>query len=470
MIDVADVTLLDSWAEEEFGAARLGDTRRTKRLVLVAHALGQRPSASLPDAAQDPAMLTATYRCFDTPQNTPAALRAPHLAATHDRCSSVRLVLAVQDTSELDWSHHPATTGLGPIHTKTHCGLLMHTTMAFTPSGVPLGLLHQHVWARDPATFGALPHDRPFHEKESYRWVRALDGIHAARDACPRTRFVMVADAEADIYDLFTAERHTGVDVLIRAGQDRRVAGPAGALLWAAMQAGTSAGTRSIQVAPRDGKPGRAAVVTVRYREVTIQPPSHARQAGLEPVTLWGVWACEEQPPTGVEPVEWLLLTSIPVRTKRRALRTLEWYCCRWGIEIWHKVLKSGCRIEARQLETAERLQRCLVVFSVIAWRIQFATMVGRALPQLPCTAILDEAEWQALYCSIKRTTRLPTAIPELGVAVRWIAQLGGFQGRKGDGEPGVTVIWKGWQHLADLASMYTLFRPAASRKHVGND
>ena len=472
VMEIADVTLMDSWAEEEFGAAKLGDIRRTRRLIELAHVFGQRPSASLPDAAQDPAMLKAAYRFFDTDDVEPAAILASHTSSTHDRCSSVPIILAVEDTTELDWSHHPATTGLGPIHTKKHVGLLLHTTLAFTPEAIPLGILHEHVWARDATTFGNLPdqHTRPFAEKESYRWVRGLEAINAARDACPTTQFVLVADAEADIYDLLVAERRVGVDLLIRAGQNRCVQHPEARLLWDALPSGTRVGTRSIQVAARDGQPAREATVTIYRQEVCLHPPSRRASEALAAVTLWAVWVVEASPPAGVEAIEWLLLTSIAVLTDAWACTIVDWYCCRWGIEIWHKALKSGCAIETRQLETAERLQRCLALFSVIAWRIVFTTMLARTCPDAACTAVLDEDEWQALYCHIHQTTRLPHTPPSLRDAVRWIARLGGFQGRKHDGEPGVKVMWKGFQHLAGLTSMYRLLRPSTNRKNVGND
>lgn len=471
-MDVVDITLMDSWAEEEFGAAALGDARRTKRLIALADTFGRRPSASLPDAAQDPAMLKAAYRFFDTDAIEPDAILTSHCSATQDRCASVPLVLAVQDTSELDWSQHPATTGLGPIHTKTHVGLLMHTTLALTPEAVPLGILQQYVWARDAATFGTLPdqHTRPFEDKESYRWVRGLAAINAARDACPTTQFVLLADAEADIYDLLVAERRAGVELLIRAGQDRRVDHPEAARLWDALPLGTRAGTRVVHIPARDGKPGRTAELAIFFQDITIQPPKHRAKEDLAPVTVAAVWAIEEQPPAGTDALEWLLLTSVPVDTRTQALTVLDWYCRRWGIEIWHKTLKSGCAIESRQLETADRLRRCLAVFSVIAWRVMFSTMLARAVPDVACTAVLDDAEWQALYCHIHRTITLPRQPPHLHDAVGWIARLGGFQGRKGDGEPGVTVMWKGFQHLADLTSMYCLFRRSLHNEHVGKD
>ena len=139
------------------------------------------------------------------------------------------------------------------------------------------------------------------------------------------------------------------------------------------------------------------------------------------------------------------------------ALERLEWYACRWGIESWHKVLKSGCRIEAKQLETADRLRRCLAVYRVVAWRVLYATLLARALPDAPCTALLDAEAWQALYCITHHTTRVPATPPPLRDAVRWIARLGGFLGRARDGAPGPTVLWRGVQRLYDHTAMYRL-------------
>jgi hypothetical protein len=201
-----------------------------------------------------------------------------------------------------------------------------------------------------------------------------------------------------------------------------------------------------------------------------LRPPRKRAKEKLASVTVWAVWAVEMDPPPNLPAVEWLLLTTVPVQTTADALQRLAWYACRWGIEVWHKVLKSGCRIEARQLETADRLKRCLTLYAVIAWRVLYATMLSRSVPEASCLALLNEPEWQALYCAIHHTTILPPVPPTLHQAVRWIAQLGGFQNRKRDGHPGVTVIWKGFQHLSDLTYMYLVFRPQSPLKDVGND
>jgi len=461
----------ESWAVTEFAGAELGDARRTQRVMTLATALAQHPDAGLPEACGSRADLKAAYRVFANEAIEPAELLASHVAATLERAVRVPVVLAVQDTTELDWTAHPATTGLGPIGHPRHQGLLVHSTLAVTPERVPLGLVAQGVWARDPEAVGqrVTRRQRPIGEKESRKWVDSLAAVNEARHECPQTQWVSVGDREADVYDLFIAERAAGVDLLIRAAWDRRVAHEE-RYLWATVLAQPVAEIYTVQVPRRGDQPARAAVLTLRFGPVMLCPPSHRRAERLPSVSVWAVQVVEEHPPAGVEPLEWLLLTTRPVPSCAAAQECVEWYTCRFGIEVWHKVLKSGCRIEARQLESAARLQRCLTLFSVIAWRIVYATMLSRTLPTLPCTVLLALEEWQALYCATHHTATPPPTPPTLQEAVRWIARLGGFLGRAGEGPPGVTVLWRGFQHLADLTRMYALLRsPTLSAPLVGN-
>lgn len=459
------------WAEGEFGASELGDKRLTARLVQLASVLGEQPQSSLPDASKKPATLKAAYRFFDNEGVTPEGMLHSHIEATYRRMGSLKLVLAVQDTTYLDWTTHTDTTGLGPLVSPSQQGLLAHSTLAISEERVPLGILAQQVWARDPESFAQLKDhkQRPIEEKESNKWLKSLEAVEAAHQACPETQFVSVGDREADIYDLFMVPRSAGVDLLVRASENRRVEAEEG-YLWAAMEATPVVATTEIRVPPRKGQAARTAHLSIHWRKVCLRPPSKRAKEKLPWVTVWAVWAIETDPPPKLPAVEWLLLTTVPVHTTQEALQCLNWYACRWGIEVWHKVLKSGCRIEARQLETAERLKRCLALYAVIAWRVLYATMGSRNAPDVSCLALLNEAEWQALYCAIHNTTILPPTPPSLNQAVRWIAQLGGFQNRKGDGHPGVTVIWKGFMHLSDLTHMYLVFRPRLLIKDVGND
>jgi hypothetical protein len=374
---------------------------------------------------------------------------------------TVPLVLAVQDTTYLDWTDHPNTSGLGPLASPSHQGLLAHSTLMLTPERVPLGLLQQQVWARDKDVRRNHDHkQRPIDDKESQKWLSSLEALNAARTDCPTTHFISVGDREADVYDLLLLERREGVDLLIRAAQDRKADHPE-KYLWAAMASAPLAATLTIQLGKRGQQAARQATLRVRWRQIRLRPPNSRIKEKLPNISVWAVWAIETDPPGQAEAVEWLLLTTVAVSSTDEALECLEWYACRWGIEVWHKVLKSGCRIEERQLETAERLERCLTLYSVIAWRIMYATMLARAVPEAPCTILLDEDEWQALYCRIHRVVQAPSKPPTLHQAVCWIAQLGGFLGRKRDGEPGVSVLWKGFQHLVDITAMYRIMRPA---------
>jgi hypothetical protein len=451
-----------NWAVTEFADAELGDVRRTKRLVELAGVLAQHPTASLPEACGDSGMLKAAYRFFANDAIEPQDFLHSHIESTYNRLDQVPLVLAVQDTTEADWTAHPATKALGPLGHTACRGLIVHSTLAFTPERVPLGLLAQQVWARDPDDVGkrARRKQLPICQKESQKWLTSLDAVCAAQDCCPTTRFVSVGDREADVYDLLAAARPESVELLIRAAWDRCVSAPQ-RYVWAAMEEQPVVERLLLQVPRRGPRPGREATLSLRFCPLTLCPPRHRQREGLPAVSLWAVQVREVDPPTAAEPIEWLLLTTVAVHTVEDAIERVEWYAGRWGIEVWHRILKSGCRIEARQLATGERLQRCLTLYSVIAWRVFYATMLARAVPEVPCSVLLAIEEWQALYCAIHHCPTPPEDPPSLGQAVRWIAQLGGFVGRRRRDQPGAETLWRGFQHLTDLTRMYRIMRSA---------
>jgi Transposase DNA-binding/Transposase Tn5 dimerisation domain len=458
MSEIADD---ESWAVSEWANAEWGDVRRTQRLITLATVLAQRPSASLPEACGNRAMLKAAYRFFDNDAIDPAAILASHVEATAARLATVPLVLAVQDTTELDWTAHPATTGLGPLAHPNHRGLHVHTTLTLTPERLPLGVRAQQVWARAPDTVGkrATRKRRPITEKESQKWLTSGEAVSAARAPCPQTHFVCVGDREADVYDLVLQERPAGVDLLVRASWNRCVDHPE-RYLWPKVEASPVVATLAVRVPRRDGQPARQASLTMRWCLVLLGPPTHRRAEKLPTLAVWAVLAREDHPPAGLEPLAWLLLTTYAVQSPEDAIERVTWYACRWGIAVLPKVLNSGCRLEARQFATGERLRRCLAVYTVLAWRLLYATLLSRALPDIPCTALLEPEEWQALSCAIHVTSTLPSTPPPLRQAVHWIGRLGGFLARRGDGEPGVTVLWRGFQHLTDLTFMDRIMRP----------
>jgi hypothetical protein len=445
------------WATTEVGHARLGDHRLTTRLIRLVTDLAAQPTASLPQACGTLAATKAAYRFFDSEAVTPQAIQTAHQQATCVRISREPVVLAIQDTTDLDFRHHAATQGLGPINSAGSPGLKLHSVLAVSPAGVPLGLLHQAVWVRDPALTGKRAHrrQRETHEKESQRWLSAFELTQACVPEA--TRVLTVADREADIYDLFALPRRLGADLLIRATYNRRVEAEAG-YLWEAIRQAPLGGQMPVQVPRADERPARQATLAVRWATLPVAPPRHRRhRARLHPLPLQVLLAEEVDPPTGCPPICWLLVTTVPVATLAEAMACVHWYTLRWLIERYHFVRKCGCRLEALQLETAARLERALAVYSLVAWRLLWLTYEARAHPEASSTTVLALHEWQALYATIHHTPQPPTQPPSLQQAVRWIAQLGGFLGRKSDGEPGVQVLWRGLQRLEDIAATWAL-------------
>ena len=459
-----------SWAQQEFANANLGDKRRTQKLAKLA---GQRCShrqASFSQACGNNAETKAAYRFYENNSISPSEILSSHQQATQTRMSQESIILAVQDTTELDYTHHPATKGLGVMHDKEHHGLMMHTTIAVTPQRVPLGIIHQQVWSRPEEDFGKKHKrkQRPINEKESQRWLTSLESTSNISKQMPETTIVNIGDREADIYDLFMLSETLSQHLLIRACWDRLVAHPEH---WSYMEIQPDTGRLTITVPRKDKQPSRQAELIVRYAQVTLNPPKRSTPEILTPITLWSVFVSEERPPEGVEPISWLLLSSLPVNSFEEACERVSWYTCRWVIEIYHKVLKSGCRVEERQFEDSDTIRRYLSLDCIVSWRILYLTMLGRDKPDLPCTAILEAYEWQSLYCFIHKTNIPPEDPPTLRQVTRWIAQLGGFMGRKGDGEPGVTVLWLGFQGLYDIANSWLLFHlPSSETRNVGKD
>jgi len=449
------------WAEEEFREADFGDGRLNHRVLSIAKAFYARPQANIPQACQTRAETKATYRFFDNDKVKDQDILIPHQEATQKRLENHSTVLAIQDTTQLDFSHHPATQGLGILSDPSHQGLFYHPTLLVTPNKVALGIAHHQVWKRPLKDFGKKHKrkNRPISKKESQKWLNSLESTAQLQEKNPHLHLVNIADREADIFDFFLRAHRLKVDLLVRAAWNRRVDHPE-KYLWDHMQKVPVSGYLTLSVPRKKGQPPRKARLSIRYDRVSLMPPKHRyKEKGLKPMAVWVVWAHEQNPPKGVEAISWMLITTIPVQSFEEALEKVQWYACRWQIELFFKILKSGCRIEARQLETAERIQRCLALDAVVAWRVLFLTMLSRNIPEMPCDVLLELEEWQALYCFIHKTKRPPSQPPTLKEATRMIAQLGGFLGRKSDAHPGPTTIWRGLQRLGDIAFAWSLGR-----------
>lgn len=455
---------LADWAELEFGTARLGDVRLVRRLVEVGRDFYARPQANIPEASQSRARAKAAYRLLDQRGIGMKELLSAHVRATIDRAREEAVVLAVQDTTSLNYTGiKDVCQGLGRVGTDHSgaLGLIVHDTVAFTPAGLPLGVLDVQVWAR-PEKAKNL---KRIKEKESRKWLVSYAQACALQTECgKRATVVSVGDREADFYELFceTRDRKGGAHLLVRACQNRSVREECG-YLFDHMHGLDAAGEYELSVEARHKRKAREATLSVRFAKVVLQAPRGKKN--LAPVELYAVLAREEAaPPDGDAPLEWLLLTTMPVESFEQARKILSWYTVRWAIEVFHRTLKSGCRIEDRQLENAHRLENCLAIDMVVAWRILHLRHLSRVDPDAPCTVYFTQDEYEALYAVRHPDKPLPEKPISIRDATRMVAMLGGFLGRKSDGEPGAETLWRGLQRLDAICIGWTAARRSLQR------
>jgi hypothetical protein len=461
---------------DEFTEADLGDRRRSRRLGIVAAALAKSPAASISAACGGWSETMAAYRLLNCDDFSPDALIAPHRQATAQRCAGYACVAVSQDTTEFDFSHMKEIEGLGPLNEETRRGFFMHSLYAVSEQGLPLGLLDAAIMLRDDETFrsAATRKQRPIEEKESFRWVEGyLKTLELAR-RLPECEVFSISDREGDIFEVYQAWQEAGdgprAEWIIRANQDRalvNVVDGDASRLFAALATAPALGEIQFDVRARKGtkkvkgnrvathRSARTVHQVIRAMKITPRPPE--RKGGkLEEVTFWAIVAEETDPPAGEEPIRWLLFTSKEVTTLEDARRILNLYMRRWDIEVFHRVLKTGCRVERIQLKTGQALIHAIMIYSVIAWRILYLTHLGRQCPDLPCSCMFEEAEWKSACAVVKRSKE--AGEPSLSEFIGIVGKLGGHLGRKSDGAPGPQSIWQGLTRVRDFACAWHAF------------
>ena len=468
-----------SWATTEFENVDLGDTRLNQRLSCLCNRFSDSPESPINQACADWAETKAAYRFFSNDNVSADAITNAHVGKTTERIATHKRILAIQDTSYFVYTKHRKTKGLGRLASRKgknvndvpSTGLLMHACLAITTNGAPLGLLDQQIYSRaDDGRRSPKPNIAiPIKEKESYRW---LSSLRQANRYAKEVSIVTICDREADIYEFFEQSADLNAPVLVRARADRAInkedITSGKTTLWAHMAEQPVAGSMAIHVPLRQKskqhkeRPARTALVTIRFGSFQIVPPINLTNNRDQPpsmLPMFAVYAMEANPPANVEPVEWMLLTNLEVTTLDHACEKIRWYCLRWRIEMYFKVLKSGFNVEMCRLEHADRLIKYLAVMSIVAWRLFMITLIARATPGAPCSDILTDEEWKILFLKSNKSRKLPDKIPTIGEVVIWIARLGGFLARKGDGMPGSTTLWRGWKRLIDLAEGWNLAR-----------
>jgi hypothetical protein len=469
---------MQTWIEAETRTADFGDLRLDRRFALILDRLSEKPSLSLPAACNGLAETMAAYRFFDNENVAASKVLQPHADATLQRVREQAVVIAAQDTTEVDCTRAQEKVG-GPLNDLSRWGLFVHPLLVMTPQRVPLGVVHADLWSRDADEFAKSQQEKrkarrlkSIEEKESQRWLEGYRQACALAELAPQTQVICVSDSESDIYEYFVDgnSAQAKADWIVRACQDRALTEEAG-YLRQRLLCTTALGTLTVRVSKRVASTGddrkrrqsreaRQAKVTVRATRVCLRGPT--RPGGrLGPVFVNAILVLEENPPAGAEPIEWLLLTNLPIETFADVCQVIDYYCCRWEIEVFFHVLKSGCKIEELQLEKESRLQACLAVYLIVAWRVLYVLMLGREQPELPCTAVLSEAEWKSVY-RIANAKAVPKTPPSLGAMVELIAELGGYLGRKHDGPPGPQVMWIGIQRMRDFATAWNSFGPDA--------
>jgi hypothetical protein len=472
--------MIAPWAMEEAGSASFGDKRLNRRFARLLSALGNRANLSIPAACEGRADMEAAYRFFDNDKVDFAKVIASHCDKTQQRLAVQPVALMVQDTTEMDVTRpEQVVEGVGELDGARR-GFLMHLLEAFTPDGTPLGA----VWAEIINRTEGLSHapaaekrstnkSTPIEEKESFRWLKGLREAREAAEKLPGVQCVCIGDSESDIYEVL-AEQRKSLHLLVRACQDRALQDDSGQHVREQVLATPALSTASLQIRGRKAKTAvetrerrqsresRIAAVEIRAAQVTLRPP-YRPDRKLPPVTINVVVVSEVNPPEGEPPVEWILLTTLPIDTVDQVQLIVNYYCVRWQIEILFRTLKSGCRIEQRRFEQIDRLTSCLGLYLVVAWRTMFVCHLGRECPDMDCEVIFEPSEWKAVWMATY-DEKPPQKPPSLKTMVHLIAQLGGYVERKGN-EPGPQTMWIGIQRMYDLSLAWDKFGPGAKLK-----
>lgn len=436
------------WVEEEFQDVRLPNLAKKKRVMSITRDFFASPASAIPIACNTGAKLKGAYRFFGDDGVSSADILHSHIKQTLKRAKDYNVVLSINDTTSMNLSNHEATEGLGCLSTEQgEDGYFLHDTVVFTTAGIPLGVLDAQTWARDPEEHGkkAKRKQKRIEEKESYKWLRSLQATAGAMTEVPGVQWVSIGDREADIYELFERAQQKGVSFLVRSFHNRKVSEDT--KVWEVVDREIPAGRMKVSVKGKD-KRERVAELEIRFREVRVKNPKRQK----EDITLWAIRAKEVSSPKGEEGLDWKLLTNREIRDFEQACEKVQWYTVRFRIEIFHKILKSGRRSEDRRLRSLDRLERCLAIDMITAWRLMYLTMQGRETPSVASDLFFSEQEIEVLKLIKYRGEYAANKGKCLSLreANLIIATLGGFV--KGNGrEPGVEVMWRGIRRLADI-------------------
>jgi len=448
-------SVTEDWVWAEFDGVDFGDQRLNNRFrSLIIDLLGHCGN-TLASSFGSWAKIKASYRFFANPRVTFNSMLEPHIAASLSRLSSCSTALIIQDTTYFDFSARKKASGLDLVHRGSHGGiskgLMLHNTLAVTTDGVPLGILDQRFIDRKSLRKNGIEvgrggdhREEPVKEKESQRWIDVIRACHEFDVG--DCRMVHVCDREGDFYELFRDAASIGEHVLIRASRNRAInkekrRDEPTTWLFDELMNRRAQGRTTVRLQVNGRKKYRDATLSIIYKPISMPPPRKL-------VQLTAIMAVEKRATKSHDKLCWVLLTDLPISSTEQAIEKVHWYTKRWNIEVFHKVLKSGCAVEKAQLETADRLKKYIVLKSVVAWRLFWLTRMSQEDEEASCDVVLDKLEWSLLYRKFNKTRTVPSQVPTLKQAMIWIARLGGYIARPSDPPPGVISMWRGWERL----------------------
>jgi len=461
---------MDAGIRDELRGIDLGDKRLNNRSGNILEALAANPEASVNASHSDWAETQAAYRFFNNENVTPEKILEPHFQASVRRIREQPVVLLAQDTTELDFSDHPAQD-LRSLNVESRRGVYMHLELALTPDRLPLGVMSAETYDRDPATLGTRAERKfaPIETKESFRWLQGYRRACELAASCPETQVVSVADAEADIYEVFLEAQQQAeprADYVIRLCENRstpernpEVSAYTYHKIYDELAGAPLLATIEIDLRATPKRKARRATLEIRATTVTIKPPFD--RPHLPTLTHNMILAEEINGPEDGTDVCWRLGTTLPIETLAQTQQVIDYYKARWIIETYFRTLKTGCKVEEIQLETKARLLNCLSLYLIIAWRVLHTTHLGRVAPDVSCEAYFADYEWKPIWRIVKKTN-LPPKPPKLGEFIKLLAALGGYNNRPSEPPPGPQAIWIGIRRMLDFVEAWLTFGPEA--------
>ena len=384
----------EDWVSKEYQYAELPNKAKKDRLISLTRDFFAKPASPIPLCCVGQAKQKGAYRFFSDDKVKPEDILNFHIKQTIERTKEHKVLLSINDTTSFNLSNHKSTKGLGCLSSSQgELGYLLHDTVIFTTNGVPLGVLEAQSWSRDVEEHGKSDQRRnkPIEEKESFKWLKSLKATAKVQKEAPEVKYVSVGDREADVYELFELTEELDCSFVVRSAQNRRTT--EGAKTWDLVEREKASGEIKVSIS-RKGKKEREAELEIRFRELTLRVPRDKKnKKEKRSITLFAVSAKEASPPKGEEALHWRLFTNIEVENFEEACEKVEWYSIRFSIETFHRVLKSGRKSEDRRLERLERLERCLAIDMIAAWRLMYLTMLGRKTPEVESNLYFNENE-----------------------------------------------------------------------------